>query len=97
MSVDLSTKPRRENIHFRITSEVKDLIDKAVVASGQSLTEFATRSLISSANEILEKEFATTLSNRDRDLLLKLLDEDDEPDQGLREAAEMHRKMVIKQ
>ena len=85
---------KNENIHFRISSEAKKLIDKAVLVSGRNLTEFATRSLLDAANNVLEREYTTTLSDRDRDLLLKLLDADDEPDEGLREAAELHRNFV---
>ncbi len=91
-----TTIPKTENIHFRIAADVKQLIEKAMLVSGRSLTEFATESLIESANAVLEKEYTTVLSNRDRDLLLSLLDADDEPGEGLREAAELHRKLVIK-
>ncbi len=87
---------KSENIHIRIAADVKQLIEKAMIVSGRSLTEFATASLVESASAILEKEYTTFLSNRDRDLLLSLLDADDEPCEGLREAAELHRKLVIK-
>jgi uncharacterized protein (DUF1778 family) len=91
-----TTISKTDNIHFRISAEVKELIEKAMLVSGRSLTEFATSSLVDAANEILEREYTTRLSNRDRDLLLQLLDADDEPDEGLREAAELHRKFVIR-
>ena len=85
---------KRENIHFRVSPDAKELIEKAVVASGQSLTDFATRSLLDSATEVLEREYITTLSNRDRDRLLAMLDADDEPNAGLYEAAEIHRQLI---
>lgn len=91
----MATVTKTENIHFRIATDVKQLIEKAMLVSGRSLTEFATASLVESAKAILEEEYTTTLSNRDRDLLLSLLDADDEPTEGLREAAELHRKLVI--
>jgi len=87
---------KSENIHFRISSEAKKLIDKAVLVSGRNLTEFATRSLLDAASNVLEREYTTTLSNRDRDLIIRLLDADDEPDEGLREAADIHRRLVTK-
>lgn len=86
---------KTENIHFRIAADVKQLIEKAMLVSGRSLTEFATASLVESANAVLEKEYTAILSNRDRDLLLRLLDADDEPDAGLREAAKLHRKLIL--
>lgn len=85
---------KQENIHFRISSDAKSVIDKAVVASGQSLTEFATQTLLRAANEVLEREFTTVLSNRDRDLLLALLDEDAKPNKALRKAAAIHKKLI---
>ncbi|MEQ1603814.1 MAG: DUF1778 domain-containing protein [Pyrinomonadaceae bacterium] len=91
-----STTIKNENIHFRIAPEIKKLIEKAMLVSGRSLTEFATASLVESANAVLEREYTTVLSNRDRDLLLQLLDADDEPSEGLREAAELHRKYMVR-
>ena len=70
------------------------IIEKAVVVSGQSLTDFATRSLLDSANEILEREYVTTLSNLDRDRLLTMLDTDEEPNEALRQAAEIHNRLI---
>ncbi len=86
---------KQENIHFRISSDAKSIIDKAVIASGQSLTEFATRSLLDSANDILEREFITVLSNNDRDRLLNMLDQDIEPNQELRKASNIHKDLII--
>ena len=86
---------KSENIHFRVSSNEKEIIEKAVLVSGQSLTDFATRSLLASANEVLEREYMTTLSNRDRDRLLAVLDADDEPNEALREAARIHNRLII--
>lgn len=91
----MTTTTKIENIHFRVSPEVKKLIDKAILLSGHSLTEFATRSLLDAANEVIEREHTTVLSNRDRDLLLQLLDADAKPDKGLRDAAKIHRKLII--
>ena len=93
MGTSISSKSG--NIHFRVSSDAKEIIDKAVIASGQSLTEFATRSLLNSATELLEREYSTVLSNRDRDRLLKMLDIDIKPNKGLREAAKIHKKLII--
>ena len=79
MATTVIRNSKSENIHFRVSPNEKEIIEKAVVVSGQSLTDFATRSLLNAANEILEREYVTTLSNRDRDRLLAMLDDDDEP------------------
>lgn len=91
----ISTKSKSGNIHIRISSDVKKVIEKAIAASGQSMTDFATRSLLNSANELLEREYTTTLTDRDRDRLLQLLDADDAPDKGLLEAARTHKDLIL--
>ncbi|MBK8467412.1 MAG: DUF1778 domain-containing protein [Chloracidobacterium sp.] len=95
MTTAVSTKSRKGNIHIRISSDAREIIEKAVAASGQSLTDFATRSLLASATDVLEREYTTTLSNRDRDRLLKMLDADDKPNTGLRQAAKIHKKLIL--
>ena len=95
MVTAISTKSKRENIHIRISSDAREIIEKAIIVSGQSLTDFATRSLLNSAAELLEREYTTTLSNRDRDRLLGLLDADVKPNKGLREAAKIHRNLIL--
>lgn len=97
MATAISPKAKSSNIHFRVSNDAKEIIDKAIIASGQNLTEFATRSLISSATEVLEREFTTLLSNRDRDALIALLDADSEPDKGLMEAADIHKRLIVEE
>jgi len=48
-------KLKTENIYLRVSSETKALIEKAATVSGQSLTDFATRSLVNAANEVLKR------------------------------------------
>jgi len=95
MATTIIKNTKSENIHFRVSPDEKEIIEKAVVVSGQSLTDFATRSLLNSANEVLEREYMTTLSNRDRDRLLAILDSDGEPSEALRQAAEIHNQLII--
>ncbi len=95
MATAIQTSTKSENINFRVSSDAKELIEKAIIASGQSLTDFATRSLIGSATEVLEREYMTILSNRDRDRLLAILDADDEPNDALRQAAAIHKQLII--
>ena len=95
MATAMKTSSKSENINFRVSPDAKELIEKAIVVSGQSLTDFATRSLVGSATEVLEREYLTVLSNRDRDSLLAILDADDEPNDALRQAAEIHNRLII--
>lgn len=94
MAVRVTTKSKTSNIHIRVPDEIKQRIERAISISGQSITDFATRSLVESADEIIEKEEVTVLSRRDHEILMALLEADDEPTQELREAAVLHRKLV---
>jgi uncharacterized protein (DUF1778 family) len=95
MATETIKNSKSENIHIRISPNIKEIIDKAIAVSGQTMTDFATRSLLTSANEVLEREYVTTLSNRDRDKLLAMLDADEEPNEALRRAAEIHHQLII--
>lgn len=94
MPATVQNKPKIENINFRVSAKEKRLIEKAVNISGRSLTEFATQALIDSANKVIENEAATTLSDRDRDRLFRLLDSDTTPTRALRSAARTHRRLI---
>lgn len=95
MATETIKNSKSENIHIRISSNIKETIEKAIAVSGQTLTDFATRSLLNSACEVLEREYMTTLSNRDRDKLLAMLDTDEAPNEALRQAAEIHNQLII--
>lgn len=41
-----------------------------------------------------ERDDVTILSDRDREKVLEILDADDEPDEGLRKAAAVHKRMI---
>lgn len=79
-----SESPRaEERINFRLEAQHKHLIEEAARITGQSVTSFALSTLMRSAQEIVERFGRTTLSDRDRDLFLALLDADDEPEPAL--------------
>lgn len=94
MTTTITQSSKSANIHFRVSPDEREIIEKAIIISDQTLTEFATRSLINSANKILEREYVTTLSNQDRDRLLAMLDADEEPNEALRQAAEIHNRLI---
>jgi len=94
MGAGVLTESKIERMHFRLPRAVKERVEKAAIVSGQTLTDFAVSVLASSANEVLERNYVTTLSDRDRDKLFALLNADDEPGEGLREAMKTHKKLV---
>jgi uncharacterized protein (DUF1778 family) len=64
--------------------------------AGLQVTDFAVHSLINTADEVLERQHMRTLSNRDRDVFLALLDADDEPNEALKRAFKAHRDLIAK-
>ncbi len=94
MASTTTTKSKTSNIHIRVPDEIKQRIERAISISGQTMTDFATSSLVESADEIIEKEEVSVLSRRDHEILMAMLEADDEPTKELREAALLHRKFA---
>lgn len=73
-------------LDFRLPSEAREQIERAALVSGQSLSDFAAGTLVREATQVLAAYQSTTLSDRDRDLFLALLDSEEGPNDALREA-----------
>lgn len=73
-------------LEFRLSSEAKAKIERAALVSGQSVSDFAASTLVREAAEVLAAYETTTLSDRDRDLFLALLDSDEGPNEALQAA-----------
>jgi uncharacterized protein (DUF1778 family) len=81
-------------LNFRLPNEVKEVIERAAVLSGLTVTDFAINALATVANEVLERHQTRTLSDRDRDLFLALLDSDQEPNEALKKAAKDYKRYM---
>ena len=79
-------------IHFRLPQEVKEVIERAALAAGLTVTDFAISALLQSAHETLERQAQRRLSDRDRDFFLKMLDEDVKPNEALKQAARRYKR-----
>jgi uncharacterized protein (DUF1778 family) len=84
-------------MHFRLPSNVKEVIERAAVVSGQSVTDFAVASLLETANEVLERQHVRMLTDRDRDIFLAMLDSEDGPNEALRKAAADYNRYMGKE
>lgn len=80
------TKNHTARLDFRLPDEAKMRIERAALVSGQSLSDFAASTLVREANEVLAAYETTTLSDRDRDVFLALLDAEDGPNEALQSA-----------
>lgn len=81
-------------LNFRLSPEAKEKIERAAVAEGLTITDFAVHALVNTADEVLERHHTRRLTDRDRDLFLSLLDADDEPNEALRSAFEARHHLI---
>ena len=80
-------------INVRISSELKETIEDAAAALGQSVSEFTISTVVREARLVLQESQVTRLSNRDRDVFLQMLDDvDHKPNAALKAAANRYRK-----
>lgn len=82
-------------LNFRLPLELKEKIEEAAIISGLTVTDFAINALVNSAENVLEKQQNRVLSNRDRDIFLKMLESDAEPNEELKKLAAEYKKRVI--
>ncbi len=91
-----NTEQTISRLNFRLSFELKEKIERAATVSGVTVTDFAINALVNSAEEVLDKHQTRTLSDRDRDLFLEMLDSSKKPNRALREAVKAHKKLIIK-
>lgn len=82
--------------NFRLPSEIKDRVERAALASGVTVTDFAIEALAGSADEVLERQRNRILSDRDRDRFLEILEMDNAPNAQLKQAFANHKDRVSK-
>lgn len=83
-----------ERLDLRISPESKSLIARAAELMGVNVTAFATSTLVEKAHAVIDRHAALTLSDRDRDRFLSLLDKAPKPNKALLRAAKRHRESV---
>ena len=79
-------------LDVRLPNQLKDIIQQAAELNGQSVSDFVVSTLSETARRIVQRETLTVLSDRDREVFLKLLDADAKPNAALRQAARWYRK-----
>jgi uncharacterized protein (DUF1778 family) len=77
-------------LDFRLQREHKALIERAASVHGQTVTQFAVSALLQAAHESIQQASLTTLSTRDRDVFLQMLDSSAAPTAALKQAAKRH-------
>lgn len=90
------TTNQNARLNFRLPAEIKERIEDAALVSGLTVTDFAINALANSADAVLEKQQTRTLSNRDRDIFLEMLENPPEPNEALLKAAKEYKKRIVK-
>lgn len=81
-------------LNVRLSSELKQTIEAAAAALGQTVSEFAISTVVREARQVLHEAQITRLSNRERDRFLSALDSADAvPNAALKAAARRYRKL----
>jgi len=81
---------RTERLEIRVDPEHKRIIEQAAAASGQVVSQFVVSTTLRGAHEILRQSTVTTLTGRDREAFLRILDGEQPPAPALVEAFDRH-------
>jgi uncharacterized protein (DUF1778 family) len=88
-----ATTKNDARINVRLSPDLKQTIEEAAAALGQTISEFTISTVIREARQVLQDAQLTQLSNRDRDLFLEALDASDaRPNDALKAAARRYKK-----
>lgn len=91
----MSTAKSESRINVRLDSELKDIIEEAAAALGQTVSEFTVSTVVREARQVLQDAQSTRLSNRDRDRFLAALETaDSKPNAALKAAARRYKKRM---
>jgi uncharacterized protein (DUF1778 family) len=80
-------------LNFRLSAELKETIEEAAAQLGQTVSDFAVSTLVTTARQVLQEHQVTRLSQRDRDRFMTLLDDAEcRPNKALRVAAKRYKE-----
>lgn len=80
-------------INVRLPSELKQTIEEAASALGQTVSDFTISTIVREARQVIQEANVTRLSNRDRDAFLEALKAADaRPNSVLKAAARRYSK-----
>lgn len=83
---------REARLEFRLSREAKERIEKAALASGQSVSDFAASTLLREAGTVLASHHVTVLSERDWNTFSELLQNPPAPNHALKAAAARYQQ-----
>ena len=86
----LENNKKNARLDLRLTSQTKELLQKAATVAGLDLTAFTLSAAIEKADEVLTRRNSRILSNRDRTRFLEILKKN-EPNQVLLDAVQEYK------
>ncbi len=78
----------QERLTVRISTDQRELLERAAIIAGQPLDEFVTSELLRSARQVIQEYAVIRISAKGWEELGDLLEADDRPNESLRGAAE---------
>jgi len=81
----------RVRLDFRLSADLKLLIERAASLMGQTVTEYAVSRLAQTARQDVQEHEVRVLSDRDREAFLAMLASDAEPNEAMRRAARRYK------
>ena len=89
----MATVGRDARLNFRLPTDLKEIIEEAAAALGQSVSDFAVSTLVRQARAVIEQRNLTVLSDRDRDRFIALLDDaEGRPNAALLKGVKRYKK-----
>ena len=79
-------------LDIRLNPDTKELIQHAAALRNQTVSQFVVSTVSEAAGNVVAEHARRDLSDRDRDLFLRLLDNPPTPNAALRGAAETYGK-----
>ena len=90
-----TTTKNDARLNFRLSAELKEVIEQAAAHMGQTVSDFAVSTLVQSARSVIEEHDRTELTKRDRDIFVALLDDPKaKPNKALAAAARKYKKQM---
>ena len=89
----MTTAGNDARLNFRLSSDLKQIIERAAAHTGQTVSDFAVSTLVQNARRVIEEHDRTELSRRDRDVFVNLLDDSKaNPNRALAAAARKYKR-----
>jgi uncharacterized protein (DUF1778 family) len=90
-----TARTKEARLNFRLPSDLKEVIEEAATAMGQSVSDYAIATLVKSSQTVLQQSQTTVVSSRDRKSFMALLDNlDAKPNRALRAAAHRYKRRI---